>query len=306
MVNALWTAVHRASSANRVVAGGLAPFRDVTPSVLAQNSDWGPLSFMRSLFCLSSSLKKTCSDPVHFDIWALHPYTSGGPGHKAVLPNDVSLGDFDKLWKTLDAAKRAHNLVAPHGLGLWVTEFSWDSKPPDPYGVPNGLLTRWVPQALYEMWQNGVSLVTWLTLQDQTLKSGPYQAGLYYHANRFASERTKPYLQGFRFPFVAFPNGVAAGTGKAGTTIWGRTPDSSAGTVTIEWARGEEGPWRTIGKVAADRYGIFRTTLADHATSGYDRATIGGESSLPFGLKAVPDRPFNPFGGASPLEPTKK
>ena len=51
-----------------------------------------------------------------------------------------------------------------------MTEFSWDSNPPDPKGVPAVLEGRWVAEALYRMWSAGVSLVTWFTLRDQPVR----------------------------------------------------------------------------------------------------------------------------------------
>ncbi len=39
---------------------------------------------------------------------------------------------------------------------LWITEFSWDSKPPDPGGLPMKILTRWTAEALYRAWRVGV------------------------------------------------------------------------------------------------------------------------------------------------------
>src|SRR5205823_4288812 len=148
-------AVKGVSSGNVVVAGGVSPFRDFTQSTYKQNHDWGPLTFMRALFCLAPrTLEPTCSAKVHFDVWAQHPYTSGDPTHHAVLPDDVSLGDLPKLKATLRAAVRAGHIAPAKMPELWITEFSWDSSPPDPRGVPTRLLDRWVPQALYEAWRN--------------------------------------------------------------------------------------------------------------------------------------------------------
>src|SRR5213075_986822 len=103
--------------------------------VVAQDSDWGPLSFMRRLLCLSRALRPTCGFRVRFDVWSTHPYTSGGPTHHAIKPNDVSLGDLPKMRAVLDAAVRAHHILSSGRPEFWVTEFSWDSKPPDPGGV---------------------------------------------------------------------------------------------------------------------------------------------------------------------------
>jgi hypothetical protein len=298
MANAFASAVHGVDSANVVIAGALAPFRDITPDVLAQNSDWGPLSFMRELLCLSPTLKKTCSSRIAFDVWAMNPYTSGGPTHSAILPNDVSLGNLDEVSAMLAAAEKHHTITAPHGVQSWVTEFSWDSKPPDPKGVPYSYLERWVPEALYTMWKAGVSVVTWYTTQDNP-QPNPYQSGFYTYAPD-ASGTLKPYAQGFRFPFVAYPT-----TTGAKLWVWGRTPTSRAGAVRIQQKVGSA--WRTLATLRAKSGGLFSGTVPRKG-NGSARAIFGtpAESSLAFAMKELPDKFFNPFGLSTPLEPKKK
>jgi hypothetical protein len=282
MVNAVASAVKSVRADNLVIAGGLAPFRDLTPQTYAQDADWGPLSFMRELLCVSPKLQPTCKSKVRFDIWSTHPYTSGGPTHKAELPNDVSLGDLPRMRALLRAAGRAHHIVSGGDVQFWVTEFSWDSSPPDPGGVPIPVLEHWVPQALYEMWRSGVSLVTWFSLQDQPMSS-TYQAGFYYDDGR-----PKPFLEGFRFPLVAFrrANGVY---------VWGRTPWGTPGKVRVQQDVG--GRWTRLGTVKTDEHGIFQHTF--HVThTGSVRGVLagGGEQTLPFSLDPVPDHYYKPFG----------
>lgn len=283
MVNAVASAVKAVSPANVVVAGGLAPFRDVTPSVYAQNKEWGPLAFMRAFFCLSPTLKPTCNAKVRLDVWSMHPYTSGGPTHHADFPNDVSLPDLPKADAILRAATRAGHIVPARLPQLWVTEFSWDSDPPDPAAVPVALLMRWVPQALYQMWRERVSLVTWFLLDDQPMKTSIYQSGFYT-----ADGAAKPYIEGFRFPVVAFRR-------PGGFYVWGRTPAGKPGSVIVE--QRSTGSWRRIAALKTDPSGIFEATLRA-ARTGFVRAelTRGGERSLPFSLTPVPDHPYQPFG----------
>jgi hypothetical protein len=283
MLNAFADAVHRVHSDNVVVAGGLAPFAQFRLSPVAQYPDWGPLAFMRALLCLSPSLKPTCSTPAKFDVWAQHPYTSGDPQHHAVATNDVSLADLPEVRKVLSAAEAAGHIVSRGRPGFWVTEFSWDSNPPDPGGVPVALETRWVAEAVYRMWQNSVTLVTWLMLTDAPLATSYYQSGLYY-----IDGRPKPVLRAFRFPFVAYRDG-------GGISFWGRTPRGAAAAVIVEekLRRG----WTSAGTMRSDRYGIFSGRLPA-APAGFLRARLvsGGERSQPFSLVRPPDRRVNPFG----------
>lgn len=290
MVNAVAAAVKGVSGSNVVVAGGVSPFRDMTPETYQQNHDWGPLTFMRAFFCLSPKLRSTCSAKARFDVWSLHPYTSGDPNHHAVLPDDVSLGDLPKLTAMIRAAVRRGHVLPQQMPQLWVTEFSWDSSPPDPGGVPPRLLKRWVPQSLYQAWRSGFSLFTWFQLNDQPLSAGPYQSGLHY-----SDGRSKPYLEGFRFPVVAFPRA-------RGFYIWGRTPWSAAGSVAVEQLTGRR--WRRVTTLHSDRSGIFQATLRG-ARTGSVRARLlrSGERSLAFSLARVPDHFYNPFGSRTGMQP---
>ena len=121
--------------------------------------------------------------------------------------------------RLLRAAERAGRIKARRAVRMWVTEFSWDSSPPDRYGVPDRLLTRWVAEALDVLWHDGVELVTWFQIRDQVAPpQGLFQSGLYLRcATGLACDRPKPMLAAFRFPFTAYR--------KSGRVeVWGRTP----------------------------------------------------------------------------------
>jgi hypothetical protein len=295
MVNGVSAAVKAVNPDNVVIAGGTAPFRDTSSDVRAVNPRWGPLTFMREFLCLNADLTKKCDERVQFDVWSTHPYTSGGPTHHANLPDDVSLGDLPEMKVVLDAGVRAGNIVPGTDVRFWVTEFSWDSAPPDPKGVPAGLHTRWVAEALYRMWLSGVSLVTWFQLVDDPLTQSFYQSGLYYRGATPAQDRPKPALTAFRFPFVGLPR-------NGGTFVWGRTPAGKPGSVLVE--QSFKGGWKKLGTLKTDRYGIFQKRFKSKPV-GSVRARLAGrpERAVPFSLKPVPDRFFNPFGQETILEP---
>ncbi len=251
-------AVHAVHRDNVVVAGLVSPF--------TYRHDPGPLAFMRAFL----------SVPVKFDAWAVHPYTSGGPTHHAYSRNDVSLGDLPEVRALL----RAHRVRAK----LWVTEFSWDSKPPDRAGVPARLEGRWVAEALYRGWGAGVSLFTWFSLRDEPRPS-PFQSGLF-----FRRWRPKPALHAFRFPFVAFHH-----LGRI--ALWGRTPASDRRNVVIE--RSDGLGWDRLGVLRAGRHGIFSGSILGPSDRSWRvRARLAGMpiASLTFALKRPRDRFVEPFG----------
>jgi hypothetical protein len=282
MLNSFADAVHRVRQDNVVIGGGLSSFG--FPGQAAP-----PLDFMRELLCMSGGARPrpVCREQAKFDIWAHHPYTSGGPTRHAVRPGDVSLGDLPEMRRLLEAAIRSKRVVSRHKVRFWVTEFSWDSSPPDPQGVPSQLHARWVSEALYRMWRSGVSLVTWFQLRDDPIATSQFQSGLYRNGASLQADRPKRALRAFRFPFVAFREGRTV-------FVWGRTPEAASDIVIVE-ARGRRG-WRSVAAVPTRPSGLFQYRF--RALAGPLRARLfnGREASLPFSLTRPPDRTGWPFG----------
>jgi hypothetical protein len=291
MVNAVAASVHAVDPGNLVVAGGLDPFGHKKSKKQAWNSV-SPLTFMRSLLCLSkgSHPHSTCASKIHFDVWSHHPYTFGGPFAQAKMPDDVSLGDLPQMRALLQAAVRLHHVVSAHPMQFWVTEFGWDSKPPRPKAAGMALAARWTAESLYQMWRSGVSLVTWFDLEDMPGPS-PYQSGLYFHAKAIENARPKPVLTAFRFPFVAY-------LGRSTVKVWGRDATSTKTRVTIQLRHGKSGSWRTIAHVVANGNGIFKATVKAKATKkDWLRATASGSGkSLAFSLTAPKAPHIGPWG----------
>jgi hypothetical protein len=287
MLNAFAPAVHSAHRGNVVVAAGLSPFTLKAGSIVTN----GPMRFMRDLLCMSRGArpKPTCATRVVFDVWDHHPYTSGNAMHKATNPDDVSLGDLPKMSALLDAAYRAGHIVSPTRPAFWVTEWSWDSNPPDPAGVPLALDARWTAEALYQMWLGGVDWAMWLSLRDQPYPASPYQGGLYsLGPGGLATDKPKPGLTAFTFPFVAYIRG-------AGVYVWARTPWGRPANVVVERRRGSA--WQRLAVIRTDRYGVASSTIqGTFAKSDLLRAHIASARSLSFSLTQPPDRLVNPFG----------
>jgi hypothetical protein len=263
MVNAFSSAAHAVRRDNIVAAGLVAPF--------AFGKDPGGLKFMKAVL----------AGKTEFDVWAVHPYTSGGPRHHAVKSSDLSLGDLPQARSVLNAAVRAHRVVSTRTVQFWVTEFSWDSKPPDKGGVPLVLEAQWVSEALFRAWQAGVSMFTWFLLRDAA--QDPFQSGLY-----FRNWKAKPALTAFRFPFVALRRAKSI-------YVWGRTPGGKAASVAVERKSG--GGWKRVTTMRANAAGIFTGTLRlSLPPSASMRARIAGASSIAFPLRLPRDMFVNPFG----------
>jgi hypothetical protein len=288
MVNQMTAAVHNAQPDALVIAGGNSAYGGQgvpVPSV-------APLRFMRELLCMSGGKRPhaTCKAHTAFDVWSHHPYTAGDPGHHAYYPDNVSLPDLPRMRSLLTAAVRAKHIVSAQRPLFWVTEFSWDTSPPDAAGAPAKLQARWVSEALYRMWTYGVSLVTWFQLRDQPMSASIFQSGLYYDdGSSYRLNEPKPGLAAFRFPFVAYKV-------RGRILIWGRVPPQAGRTrVRVEQTIGLG--WRTCALLRPNRFGIFQARLK-LPRYGSLRARVGtATSSLPFSLKAPPPlQLWSPFG----------
>jgi hypothetical protein len=263
LLNAFYAAVKGVHSSNVVITGGVAPFGDPPGG-----NRMPPAVFVRDLLCLSRSLApRPCPDPAHFDVLAADPYSfAAGLGHASQIDN-VMLSDMGKLTGALAAAERSGRALPRIHHDVWVTEFGWESQPPDPHGVPLLTRARWIEQAFYVLWREGVDTATWYLIVDQspTLSlTATWQTGLYYQDGR-----RKPYLEAFRFPFLAkrLPDGQAL--------VWGVSPD--AGTVLVQVQR--SGRWTMILRQRVSAHEVFNSTISLPGRSLL-RAQVGADTSM--------------------------
>jgi hypothetical protein len=248
MVNEVAAAVHSVHADNIVIAGSLFPNGIRRPSVTAIS----PLEFTRRLLCLSAGAhpRRVCDKQVHADVWSVHPYTTGGPSTLPANPDNVWIYNLKALTDLVRAGQRAGSLLSQKPVQTWVTEFSWDSKPPDPKGVPATLERRWVAEALYRAWRAGISMFSWYSLRDEPIASSQQQSGLYFEcAGGPSCDMPKPAAAAFRFPFVAYPASARR------LLVWGRTPLGQPHRVRIQWLQGRR--WRALTTLMSDGDGIF-------------------------------------------------
>lgn len=288
LVNSTAAAVRSVSDSNRVVAGGAYPF-DINNAAGTQAI--GARRFLREVL----------SARTDFDIWSTHPYTQGNAFHKALNPDGASLGDLSDVRVILDGAARDGKIGSRGPVQFWVTEFQWDSSPPDPKGVPLRLLTRWTAEALFQAWRSGVSTFVWFQLEDDPPGPNSFQGGFYSSCTQgFTCAQPKPTLAAFRFPFVAYrqPGKRRKGSRRklpGPVLVWGRTPTGAPGTVAIEQKSGRR--WLKLIKLKADTNGIFAKKVKTSGKGALRARRSGGDVAVPFSLTVPPDRPLaNPFG----------
>ncbi|HEY2537278.1 MAG TPA: hypothetical protein VGI24_09890 [Solirubrobacteraceae bacterium] len=293
MIESFAAAVHGVAADNIVIGSELFPNGVNAGGVTAV----APLEFTRQLFCISPGSKphRVCSVHVPVDVWSVHPYTSGSPTTLPANPSNIWLSNLSSLTIAVRSAQRLGTLVSAGQAQVWITEFSWDSNPPDPAGVPVKIEQRWVAEAIYRAWVSGISVFTWYSLRDEPLATSPFQSGLYFECPAgVGCDTLKPSGEAFRFPFVAY-----AQRGRK-LLVWGRTPAGVPGAVQVQWQQGSR--WRGLVKLNTDGDGIFTARVklprgASASTALLRAVRLGAREPSPvFSLQAPPNFPVTPFG----------
>ena len=271
MLNAFYAGIKSVDPQALVVTAGTEPFGD--PAPVAQRI--APALFWRGVLCVQQAgarLRSThCRNPAHFDVLAHHPYSVGAPVTKALNPDDVSIPDMGKLMRILRAAERGGTALPRKHHQLWATETGYNTRPPNPKGIPLMEDARWLEQTLELLWSQGVSLVTWDTIVDQPPNPSYYttsQSGIY-----FLGGSPKPALIAFRFPLVAWRTGVQV-------EVWGRAPVS--GRLHLERRIGNK--WRTVSSLNVHAGYTWLTHLVDAGAITL-RAQLRDMTTLPWSLR---------------------
>jgi hypothetical protein len=205
------------------------------------------------------------SKTTNFDAFSHHPYGIRGPLSHALNPDDAAVPDLGKIRGVVRAAER-NGTISGERKPLWVTEMSWDSRPADPQGVPEATHARWLEEALWILWKQGVSTVTWFLVRDQPKGPGyefGNQSGVYLFDGA-----PKQAATAFSFPFVVERR-------KGADQIWGMAPSRVRTTV----QRRVGTTWRTVAVVTprGDRTFVAGTS----ASRGWHyRAVAAGRTSL--------------------------
>lgn len=278
MLNAFYAGVKSVHGDNFVITTGFGPYGDLGPGACtgALAPDVGPgcrtqpVTFARSLTCLSGSALRpvACSNPAHFDAMAIDPYEVGGPTTHARNANDVSVPDLGKLTKITTKASRVGRALPGGHKQLWVTEFGYDSNPPNRSAPTSlGAQARYMDEALFLFWQQGVTTAVWYLVRDQAANfiQNDYYTGVFFY-----NGTPKPSLEAMHFPFVVLPNGKSV-------IVWGIAPHS--GSLAVQRKKGRS--WKTIFTTHVGAGNVFTHKISS-GMHGSFRGLVGGEASVPW------------------------
>ncbi|HYI36517.1 MAG TPA: cellulase family glycosylhydrolase [Thermoleophilaceae bacterium] len=287
--NAAYDQVKAVSGRNRVLIGGLSSFGDPGRGPAR---GLAPLRFTRELACVDSSLRPLrrpeCRGfrALRADGFALHPYSLDTPPDALDPAADrVQIGELAKLTSLLAGLERRGRVARP--LPLYLTEYGYQTDPPDPGKISQRLAGRYQGEALWLGWRAArTRMFPQFLLYDigpdrskpagSAARWGGYQTGLYTYDGRPKT----PVVRGFRLPFQALATRDERGAG--GVAVFGQVRPRR-GTQTVEIQRqGPDGSWATVpsrpvdgdarsscGTFATDGQGLYRRVVADQGPGRY-------------------------------------
>ncbi len=218
-----------------------------------------PLTFLRELACLNGKFrpyrgkaakKRGCRGKFRKlpgTGLAFHPYTlGGGPDIKTPNRDDASIATLSRVTKTLDRMYAKHRL-AKRRMPLWITEFGFQSSPPDHYATPLRKIPGFQAQSERIAYRNRrVASYSQYPLIDDAALSG-FQSGL-----RFKNGKAKKGVyNGFAHTIYAVRRGSRV-------EVFGCERAATAGSAyTIQGRIGRKGKWKTLASGHPNAFGYF-------------------------------------------------
>jgi len=278
---------------DRILLGELAPQGTDKKAV---NEPLTPGRFLREMFCVNANLRvlrgrsaraRDCDRfrKTRATGFAHHPYTKNVSPTSGKPDRDwFTMANVSELGKLLDDISQATGRV-PAGLPLWMTEFGFESSPPDPHqGVSLDDGALWSNQGEFLAWANPrVASQAQFLLSD----AGPapqhtqgskaywktYQSGLL-----FANGAAKPAFHAYRFPFLI-------GRAGDGVTVWGQVryrPNGVKTAVQMQWRPNAQGLWQSVGDIVAvdSPKGYFTASRPAPGPGGEWRAVALGRGNI--------------------------
>ena len=217
LLNPTYVALHALNPANRVAGGATSP--------RGTSTGLSPVAFMRGMRAARPRL----------DVYSHHPYPITRGESPFGFARDVCR--FCRGVLTLANLPRLVREVK-RDFGpkrIWLTEYGYQTNPPDPFGVSLRLQAEYLAEAALRVETSPlVDMLVQFMVQDEPQLNG-WQSGLIT-----AGGVAKPSFNSFRLPIVA-----AARRGRW-TTIWGQVRPGT-GAAHYQLQRRDTDRWRTVG-----------------------------------------------------------
>ena len=270
-----------AAPGSRIFVGELAPVGTATKVI-------GPKRFIQGWLCLDNRFKRlrgraarkaSCNGfkKVRANGFAHHPY--GPTGTVPARRDIINISVIRRLGKVLDKAARAGRITSR--LGIYNTEFGFQTNPPDPFistspGRQAELLNE---KEEYSYNYSRVKSYSQYLLYDDPARPGPsalkwagFQTGL-----KTTGGTLKPSYASYRLPIVVKKRGTKQGRG---VLIWGRVRPGS-GKRFAQLQRKQGGSFVTDGSlISTDSRGYFTVTRSARASYRFIGFAVQGGAQL--------------------------
>jgi hypothetical protein len=240
-----------------------------------------PLEFLREMACVNrryqpfrgkAARKRGCKNfrAIPGSAFSHHPYTfAGGPNLDTGHRDDVTIGNLHRLVRALNRLGRKNRLKRER-MKIWVTEFGFQTDPPDPFQTPIRRVPGFLGLSEWLSYRNPrvVSHSQYL-LRDVRDTAG-FQTGI-----RFAGGKAKRGVyKAYRLPlFVRLRSARKI-------QVWGGIRAAGKGQrVTIQSKHG--GKWRRLGRATTGKRGYFGKSFRVSAAGQREyRFKGGGHTSV--------------------------
>ena len=233
-----------------------------------------PLQFLREMACLNRDYRqyrgraarlRGCSrvGRIPTSGFAYHPYTlAGGPGVNEAR-DDAAIGQLGRVRATLDKLARRGKL--PRRLKIWITEFGYQTRPPDPFGTPIGRAPSLMDLSEWIAFRNP-RVATYA--QYQLCDNDFWQSGL----RRENCRPKRGVYEAFRMPLFV------RALGRNRVEVFGALRSAVGGRAQVE-SKAPGGRYRSRGSASVNRAGYFRRIFrVTNAVRHTFRVTLDGRS----------------------------
>jgi hypothetical protein len=235
-----------------------------------------PLEFLREMVCLdrnyrqyrgSAARKRGCRrvGRIPTSGLAYHPYTLANGPDVNEGADEAAIGQLSRVRRTLDALARRGKL--PRRLPIWITEFGYQTRPPD----PNATRLRRAPALM--------DLSEWIAFRDRRVASySQYQLrddDFWQSGLRFADGDAKRGV----YPAFSLPVFVRSLGGNA-VEVFGGGRGASGAAAQVE-SKLPGGSYRSLGSAAVNSSGYFRQVFRISGASRRKfRVTLGAQQRV--------------------------
>jgi hypothetical protein len=271
LVRAAQPVIKRADRGAEVVIGELAP---VGNRPISSNTPMRPLAFLRSMGCVDDRFRKIRSGEckgfkaAKGDTLGYHPHPQKYAPDRVNKDTDAAqFGDLKRLFTTIDKLRSRKAIRISRTIHL--TEFGYETKPPDPAsGISTTLQTRYLQQASYIAWATkrvrGLSFYQWDDEPVRDLGSGTKRYSGWQTGLRYNDGRPKPVLSVMPSPFV-----IDQAKSGSTATFWGQVRAEAQPQVTLEVRPKGSSEFREVGTYNTRADGVWTRRIKPQAGAAY-------------------------------------